>query len=165
MNRILPILLCAVFAAAAMVPAAAGAAHAGRDRAVASRHHHRIDRTGQRRVGKASIYAHKFAGRRMADGHRMDPHDDNAASKTLPLGTVAQVTNLENGKSTVVTIQDRGPHVPGRIVDLSPGSAKQIGLDRKQGLARVEVTPIAIPLPDGSVKPGDGASTQTAARS
>jgi rare lipoprotein A len=165
MNRILPILLCAAFAAAATVPAAAGAAHAGRDHAVAPRHHHRIDRTGQRRVGKASIYAHKFAGRRMADGHRMDPHDDNAASKTLPLGTVAQVTNLENGKSTVVTIQDRGPHVPGRIVDLSPGSAKQIGLDRKQGLARVEVTPIAIPLPDGSVKPGDGASTQTAARS
>jgi rare lipoprotein A len=164
-SRLLPLLCCAVFAVAAASTSLAATAPASREHARRSHRHHRVDRSGQPRVGKASIYAHKFAGRKMADGHRMDPHDDNAASKTLPLGTVAQVTNLENGRSTVVTIQDRGPHVPGRIVDLSPGSAKQIGLDRKQGLARVEVTPIAIPLPDGSVKPGDGASTQTAARS
>lgn len=117
----------------------------------------KLDHSGQRRVGKASIYARKFAGRTMADGTPMRPHDDNAASKTLPLGTTARVTNLENGKSAVVTIQDRGPHVPGRIVDLSPATAAQIGLSRQDGVAPVEVAPIAVPLADGGVKAGDGA--------
>ena len=96
-------------------------------------------------VGKASIYARKFAGRKMADGERMNPDDSNAASKTLPLGTRARVTNLANGKSAVVTIEDRGPHVPGRIVDLSPHSAHEIGLTEKQGVAQVEVVPIELP--------------------
>jgi len=96
-------------------------------------------------VGKASIYSKRFAGRRMADGERMDPHDNNAASKTLPLGTKALVTNLENGKSAMVTIEDRGPHVPGRIVDLSPATAEKIGLTPKQGLAAVEVKPVELP--------------------
>ncbi|HSV58288.1 MAG TPA: septal ring lytic transglycosylase RlpA family protein, partial [Variovorax sp.] len=59
-------------------------------------------------------------------------------------------------KSAEVTIQDRGPHVKGRIVDLSPATAEQIGLTRKKGVARVEVAPIAVPMPDGSVKPGAG---------
>jgi rare lipoprotein A len=75
----------------------------------------------------------------------MNPHGDNAASKTLPLGTKALVSNLETGRSAVVTIEDRGPHVPGRIVDLSPATAEQIGLDHKQGVARVEVTPLEVP--------------------
>lgn len=96
-------------------------------------------------VGKASIYADKFAHRRMANGRRMDPNAQNAASKTLPLGTRALVRNLENGKSAVVTIEDRGPHVPGRVVDLSPATAGQIGLDRRQGLAQVEVVPLDVP--------------------
>lgn len=95
-------------------------------------------------VGKASIYAKKFANRKMANGRRMDPRDDNAASKTLPLGTKALVKNLETGKSAVVTIEDRGPYVPGRIVDLSPATAERIGLERKQGLATVEVTPLQV---------------------
>jgi rare lipoprotein A len=129
-----------------------------------------LDHSGKKRVGKASFYAGFFAGRKMADGTPMDPHDDNAASKTLPLGTTARVTNLETGKSAVVTIQDRGPYVPGRIVDLSPSTAKQIGITPKIGVAPVEVAPIAVPLPDGSVKAGDGAregadeATRTAER-
>ena len=98
-------------------------------------------------VGKASIYARKFAGRKMANGEHMDPKDDNAASKTLPLGTKALVTNLDNGKSAVVTIEDRGPYVPGRVVDLSPSTAGKIGLSHKQGLAPVEVKPLAVPPP------------------
>lgn len=102
----------------------------------------------KRQVGKASIYAHKFAGRRMANGRRMDPAAGNAASKTLPLGTTARVTNLENGKSTVVTIEDRGPHVPGRVVDLSPGSAAEIGVTRRQGIAPVAVEPLSVPPKD-----------------
>jgi len=102
----------------------------------------------QRQVGKASIYANKFAGRKMANGRPMDPRDDNAASKTLPLGTKALVRNLDTGRSAVVTIEDRGPYVPGRIVDLSPATAEQIGLTRKEGLAPVEVVPLHIPGKD-----------------
>jgi rare lipoprotein A len=120
---------------------------------------HRLDHSGRTQVGKASFYARKFAGRKMADGTPMNPNDDNAASKTLPLGTKALVTNLENGRSAVVTIQDRGPYVDGRIVDLSPATAERIGLGRQEGLAVVEVAPIAVPQPDGSVRPGAGAGT------
>jgi rare lipoprotein A len=113
-----------------------------------------LDHSGRARVGKASFYASQFFGRKMADGTPMDPQDDNAASRTLPLGTKARVTNLETGRSAVVTIQDRGPYVKGRIVDLSPATAEQIGLTRRTGLAPVEVAPIAVPQPDGSLKPG-----------
>ena len=113
------------------------------------------DLSGRKRVGKASFYARKFSGRKMADGTPMDPQRDNAASKTLPLGTTAKVTNLETGQSAVVTIQDRGPFVPGRIVDLSPSTARKVGITQEDGVAKVEVAPIAVPLPDGSVKQGD----------
>jgi rare lipoprotein A len=95
-----------------------------------------------------------FSGRKMADGTPMLPQSNNAASRTLPLGTTAKVTNLETGQSAVVTIRDRGPYIQGRIVDLSPSTAKQIGIDRKKGLARVEVAPILVPLPDGRLKLG-----------
>ncbi|NML18673.1 septal ring lytic transglycosylase RlpA family protein [Azohydromonas sp. G-1-1-14] len=117
----------------------------------------RLDFSGRRRVGEASYYAHKFAGRKMADGTRMRLNHHNAASKTLPLGTIAKVTNLKTGKSAVVKIQDRGPFVKGRIVDLSPATARQIGLTAREGVGPVAVTPIAVPLPDGSVKPGEAA--------
>ena len=82
-----------------------------------------LDRSGKKRVGIASVYSYWFVGRKMADGTRMDAHDDNAASKTLPLGTQAKVTNLKTRQSATVTIQDRGPYVKGRIVDLSPATA------------------------------------------
>ena len=81
----------------------------------------------------------------MADGTRMDPHGDNAASRTLPLGTRARVTNLQTGQSALVTIRDRGPYVKGRIVDLSPATARLVGITPKDGLAKVEVAPIALP--------------------
>jgi rare lipoprotein A len=116
-----------------------------------------LDLSGHKRTGQASVYAKKFAGRKMADGERMNPQDDNAASQTLPLGTRARVTNLETGQSAVVTIQDRGPHAKGRIVDLSPATANKIGISRKEGVARVEVAPIAVPQPDGSVRRGSAA--------
>jgi len=105
----------------------------------------KLDVSGKKRIGTASVYAHRFSGRKMADGTRMDPHDDNAASKTLPLGTEAKVTNLETGKSATVTIQDRGPYVKGRIVDLSPATAEKIGITPKEGVAKVEVAPLALP--------------------
>jgi rare lipoprotein A len=117
-----------------------------------------LDRTGITRTGRASFYAKEFIGRKMADGIRMDPLVGNAASKTLPLGTTAKVTNLETGQSAIVTIEDRGPYVAGRIVDLSPGTAKDIGLTRKQGVTDVEVAPIVVPLPQGGLKLGSAAA-------
>jgi rare lipoprotein A len=106
-----------------------------------------LDRSGRPRVGIASFYADRFAGRPMADGTPMKPQGNNAASRTLPLGTIARVTNLETGRTAMVTIRDRGPYVKGRIVDLSPFIARQIGIDRKEGLAMVQVTPIEVPAP------------------
>jgi rare lipoprotein A len=117
-----------------------------------------LDRTGAKRFGKASFYAKFFAGKKMADGNVMDPQTNNAASRTLPLGTTAKVTNLETGQSAVVTIQDRGPYVDGRIVDLSPATAQQIGITKREGIAKVAVTPIAVPMPDGKIKLGAAAN-------
>lgn len=113
-----------------------------------------LDRSGEKRVGKASFYAHMFEGRKMANGKTMDPKRNNAASRTLPLGTTAKVTNLSTGKSAIVTIQDRGPYVKGRIVDLSPATAQAIGISTRQGVAKVAVSPITVPLSDGGVKFG-----------
>jgi rare lipoprotein A len=116
----------------------------------------KLDRSGKARKGKASYYARSFAGKKMADGTPMNPNANIAASRTLPLGTKAQVTNLENGRSAVVEIRDRGPYVDGRIVDLSPKVAKKLQMV-DDGVAPVVVEPIAVPQADGSVKPGDGA--------
>ena len=149
---------CAAVAASSALGAASDGQPAGsavvREKPVANP---KLDHSGRKRVGKASFYAKMFNGRKMANGKRMDPRDDNAASKTLPLGTTAKVTNLETGRSAVVTIEDRGPYVKGRIVDLSPATAQSIGISERSGLADVEVTPIAVPQPDGSVKPGAAA--------
>jgi len=106
---------------------------------------HHLDRSGSKQFGKASFYADRYAGKKMADGSPLQLYGNNAASLTLPLGTRAEVKNLETGKSAIITIRDRGPYVAGRIVDLSPATARLIGISRKQGLARVEVTPISLP--------------------
>ena len=116
-----------------------------------------LDRTGKTRKGKVSYYGHQFYSKKMADGTPMDPQSNAAASKTLPLGTKARVTNLKNGSSAVVEIRDRGPYVQNRIVDVSPKTADQLGL-KKDGTAPVEVKPVEVPQADGSVKPGTGAA-------
>lgn len=92
-----------------------------------------------RQRGKASIYSRKLAHKPMADGTPLDLNADVAASKQLPLGSKAKVTNLRNGKSAEVEIKDRGPYVPGRIIDLSPKAAAKLGF--RDGVAPVEVTP------------------------
>ena len=113
-----------------------------------------LDMSGRARLGKASFYAKNLGGKKMADGTPMQLKGNNAASKTLPLGTTAMVTNLETGRTAIVTIRDRGPYVKGRIVDLSPSTAKKIGLEPKEGVAKVEVAPLEVPLPGGSLKAG-----------
>jgi rare lipoprotein A len=120
-------------------------------------HHAPLDRSGKTRKGKASYYGQKFYSKKMADGTPMNPQSNVAASKTLPLGTKAQVTNLENGKTAEVEIKDRGPYVKNRIVDVSPKTADKLGL-KENGTAPVEVKPVEVPQSDGSVKPGAGAA-------
>jgi len=93
----------------------------------------------------------------MANGAPMNLKGNNAASRTLPLGTKAKVTNLETGKSATVVIEDRGPYVEGRIVDLSPATARKLGITPRQGLSKVVVAPITVPQPDGSIKRGAAA--------
>jgi rare lipoprotein A len=111
-----------------------------------------LDRSGDPQEGKASFYARRYGGRKMADGTRMRLDSNNAASLTLPLGTTARVTNLQTGLSAVIVIRDRGPYVRGRIVDLSPATARRIGLQSRQGLAQVRVTPLTLPLGRGRVR-------------
>lgn len=99
---------------------------------------------GEARVqrGQASYYhPRNFTGRPMANGEPFDPNSNSAASRTLPLGTVAEVTNLRNGESRRVVIEDRGPYVGGRIIDVSPRIATELGM-RDEGVVPVEVRPV-----------------------
>ncbi len=89
-------------------------------------------------VGWASWYGKDFHGRRTASGAVYDMYQLTAAHKTLPLGTSAMVTHLDNGKSAMVTINDRGPFVKGRIIDLSYAAAQALGMV-EDGVAKVRV--------------------------
>ena len=104
--------------------------------------------------GKASYYGREFNGRRMANGRRFDPRSSSAANRTLPLGTRARVTNLENGRRQMVTIEDRGPHAPGRVLDVSPRTAEDLGM-KEQGTASVEVAPVAVPQTGSEARPAE----------
>ena len=93
-------------------------------------------------VGIASWYGNQHQGRLTASGERFDQHKLTAAHRTLPLDTKVKVTNLENGKSIEVKVNDRGPYIPGRVLDLSTQAAKLLGME-KEGLAlvRIEILP------------------------
>ncbi len=110
--------------------------------------------------GKASVYSRKLAHKPMADGTPLDLDSDAAASKQLPLGSKAQVTNLRNGKSAVVEIKDRGPYVPGRIIDLSPHTASNLDFD-PHSVGPVEVKPLGNGNGPGNGPPGDKAKPET----
>jgi rare lipoprotein A len=142
----------ALLAVAALlaIPAAQAASD---EEAIAIQRATPVDRSGKKRIGIASYYHKMFHGRKMADGNVFDQNGINAASKTLPLGTFAMVTNLANNKTALVYIQDRGPYVEGRIVDLPLRIAEELEITQ-HGLAKVEVTPISVPMPDGTLKIG-----------
>ncbi len=92
----------------------------------------------QQEKGKASYYANKFEGRKTASGEAYHAHKLTGAHKTLPFGTMVKVTNLDNGKSVVVRINDRGPFVKGRVIDLSKSAAQKIdGI--KAGIMNVKI--------------------------
>lgn len=89
-------------------------------------------------AGTASWYGAYFQGRETANGENYDMYDMTAAHRTLPLGTFVRVTNLENRRSVVVRINDRGPYVSGRIIDLSYNAARSLDFKDK-GLQKVRI--------------------------
>ena len=95
-------------------------------------------------VGTASWYGQIFEGKPTASGEPYDMHDMTAAHLTLPLGSYVKVTNLRNGRSVVVRVNDRGPIVPGRIIDVSYGAAQALQF-RSKGLQRVRLDLISTP--------------------
>jgi len=101
---------------------------------------HTSAHTGSGASGMASVYASSrdgYAGKRSASGERVSSGALTAAHKTLPFGTMVRVTNRHNNKSVVVRINDRGPFVRGRVIDLTPAGARAIGMS---GLAPVTLS-------------------------
>ena len=91
-------------------------------------------------TGHASYYGRRFAGRPTASGEAFDPRELTAAHKSLPFGSLVRVTNVRNGRSVIVRINDRGPYVEGREIDLSRAAAEEIGLVRRGvGEVRIEL--------------------------
>ncbi len=89
-------------------------------------------------VGTASWYGEDFEGKTTASGEDYEMYDMTAAHPTLPLGTYVRVTNLHNGKAVVVKVNDRGPIVEGRIIDLSYGAAQALQFEHR-GLQKVRL--------------------------
>lgn len=96
---------------------------------------------GYSEIGLASWYGKSFQGKRTSSGERFDMHSMTAAHKQLPMNTLLKVKNLENGRETIVRVNDRGPYSGKRIIDLSHSAAKSLKLASK-GTARVEITVI-----------------------
>lgn len=117
----------------------------GKPYKVAGRWYHPIaNATAYDQTGIASWYGRDFHGKLTANGERYDMHALSAAHTTLPMPTLVRVTNLENGRSVVVRINDRGPFVKNRLIDLSYAAAKELGYDR-QGTTRVRVQSLDLP--------------------
>ncbi len=97
---------------------------------------------GYREIGLASWYGRDFHGKKTSNGEVYNMYKKTAAHKTLPMNTMLLVKNLENGRQTVVRVNDRGPFVRGRIIDLSYRTAQQLGLIA-HGTAKVQITALA----------------------
>jgi rare lipoprotein A len=98
----------------------------------------RADSAASPTTGHASWYGEEFADRPTASGERYDPGKLTGAHRTLPLGSKVRVTNLMNGRSVLVTINDRGPYKRRRAIDLSYGAARALGMVRR-GVAPVRI--------------------------
>ncbi|MFO1132371.1 MAG: septal ring lytic transglycosylase RlpA family protein [Hyphomicrobiales bacterium] len=113
-------------------------------------------------TGKASYYKH---GKRTASGERFNAGDYTAAHRTLPFGTRVLVTNLKTGKSVIVRVNDRGPFVKNRIIDVSYGAAKVLGMTGA-GVAMVKIVPLqktAAAAPAPVAPPATAPAAQTVA--
>ena len=91
---------------------------------------------GYKETGKASYYAMKYQNQKTASGERLNQSSKTAAHKKLPFGTIVKVTNIKNGKSVIVKINDRGPFVKGRIIDLTRSAFRSVG-DLDSGIINV----------------------------
>ncbi len=96
-------------------------------------------RSSLTQTGKASYYSDNLSGSKTANGEKYKPSELTAAHKKLPFGTNVKVTNLQNGKTVSVRINDRGPFVSGRIIDLSKAAAKEIGMIQS-GVVKVKIS-------------------------
>jgi len=94
---------------------------------------------GKTLIGKATIYPNRLNGHKTASGDTFHQSDHTAASNKLPLGTDVKVTSLRTGKSTNMTLIDRGPALGGHRIDLSKKAAREIGLTRKEGTVPVKI--------------------------
>lgn len=92
----------------------------------------------QNQTGKASYYSKTLSNKRTASGERLTANDFTCAHRTLPFGTKVSVTNLDNGREVIVRVNDRGPFVRGRVVDVSYAAAKELGM-LKNGTCNVKV--------------------------
>jgi rare lipoprotein A len=99
---------------------------------------------GQVLRGEASWYGVEFHGKKTANGEVYDMHEVSAAHRTLPFGTVLEVRNLDNGRTARVRINDRGPYVDDRVLDLSKGAARRLGMVGT-GVAEVEMEILSLP--------------------
>ena len=102
-------------------------------------------------VGTASWYGEQFQGKETASGEPFNMEDFTAAHLTLPLGTLVKVTNLRNGRSVVVRINDRGPVIEGRIIDVSYNAARALGF-KDSGLQKVRID-VVQPTTMASLRP------------
>lgn len=134
MNRVLSILMAAVFLVASM-GAAPVPNHPVPRVSSKSKASQTVNRPYQ--IGNASWYGKKFHGRTTASGEDFDMFELTAAHRQLPLGTYVKVTNLRNGKWVIVRVNDRGPYIRGRIMDLSYGAARM--LDFHAGVEKVRL--------------------------
>ena len=120
------------------VPKGGGSYKVGNPYTIRGRTYYPGENGSYRAEGIASWYGPDFHGRRTANGEVYDMHSISAAHPTLPIPSYARVTNLENGKSIIVRVNDRGPYARNRVIDLSTGTAKALGFYGR-GLARVRV--------------------------
>ena len=107
-------------------------------RVLGKRYHPTYVEVGQKMKGISSWYGPNFHGKQTSNGEVYNMHARTAAHKTWPMDTMVKVNNLQNGKSTIVRINDRGPFVRGRVIDCSYTAGKEIGLDR-MGIAKVSI--------------------------
>ena len=103
-----------------------------------------VAQEGGAEEGKASWYGGQHVGRKTASGEVFTRHLLTAAHKTLPLGTLVRVTNLANHRSIVVKINDRGPYIEGRVIDLSERAARDLAM-YESGVAEVSLERISLP--------------------
>ena len=165
------ICICGLLLAGLLVPQASSSRASNSEADTSSGHrpgattHHkgeRANRNARPRIlrGNASWYGRRFEGKKTASGTTFHANGHTAAAANIPLGSTAKVTNLKNGRSARVKVTDRGPMVPGRVVDVSRGTAQQLGMTEK-GVTPVKVTVVKPPPPKTEATTSESDKTES----